>query len=129
MRTMMIGLLVTMGAGALAAPEQTARPGQMTEARVWVENRGPLQAIPVDLRDVKIERPLRVEIMNGDPTFPSNPVNVRLARQVWEYKSVVLGSGADLVRALTTEGLAGWETTGVFFVGQDKTTVILKRLR
>jgi hypothetical protein len=129
MRMMLIGFLVMTGAAMVAAPEQTARPGQMTEARVWVENRNPSEAIPVDVRAVNVERPIRVEVTNGEPGFSANPVNVRLARQVWEYKSIVVDSGVESIRALSSEGLAGWETTGISFVGQGKTTVLLKRLR
>jgi hypothetical protein len=40
-----------------------------------------------------------------------------------------VNSPADAVRALGNEGLAGWETTGVSFTAQDKTTLLLKRLR
>jgi hypothetical protein len=129
MRMMLIGFLVMTGAAMVAAPEQTARPGQMTEARVWVENRNASEAIPIDVRAVNVERPIRVEVTNGEPGFSANPVNVRLARQVWEYKSIVVDSGVESIRALSGEGLAGWETTGISFVGQGKTTVLLKRLR
>ena len=128
MRMMLIGLLVITGA-AIAAPEQTAQPGQMTQARVWIENRSSSEAIPIDLRAVNVERPIRVEVANGEPGFSSNPVNVRLARQAWEYKSIVVDAGVESVRALSSEGLAGWETTGISFVGQGKTTVLLKRVR
>ncbi len=129
MRMMLIGLLVITGAATIAAPEQTAQPGQMTQARVWVENRNASEAIPIDLRAVNVEHPIRVEVANGEPGFSSNPVNVRLARQVWEYKSIVVDAGVESVRALSSEGLAGWETTGISFVGQGKTTVLLKRVR
>jgi len=129
MRMMLIGFLVITGAAAVAAPEQTAQPGQMTKARVWIENRHSSEAIPIDLRAVNVEHPIRVEVANGEPGFSSNPVNVRLARQVWEYKSIVVDAGVESVRALSSEGLAGWETTGISFVGQGKTTVLLKRLR
>jgi hypothetical protein len=129
MRMMLIGLLVMTGAAMIAAPEQTAQPGQMTQARVWIENRNSSEAIPIDLRAVNVERPIRVEVANGEPGFSSNPVNVRLVRQVWEYKSMVVDAGVESIRALSSEGLAGWETTGISFVGQGKTTVLLKRLR
>jgi hypothetical protein len=54
---------------------------------------------------------------------------VRLVRQVWEYKSILMDSGVESIRALSSEGLAGWETTGISFNGPGKTTVLLKRLR
>jgi hypothetical protein len=140
MRTVMIGILVATSAALLAAPDQTAQPGQMTQARVWVQNRGSSEALPIDLREVNIDRPLRVEVMNGNPYFTASspvnvritntdPLNVRIARQVWEYTSISVDTGVDPVSALNTQGAAGWETTGVFFVSQNRTTLVLKRLK
>ena len=139
MRTVMIGILVATSAALLAAPEQTAQPGQMTQARVWVQNRADAEAVPIDLRAVNVQRPIRVEVANGDPhsgLYPVNvrvadsqPVNVRLTRQVWEYTSISVDSGVDPVSALNSQGAAGWETTGVFFVSQNRTTLVLKRLK
>jgi hypothetical protein len=139
MRTLIIGVFVTTGAIMLAALEQTAQPGQMTQARVWIENRDRAEAIPIDLRAVNVERPIRVEVANGDPFYSSHPVtvratesqplNVRLTRQVWEYTSISVDTGVDPVSALNTQGAAGWETTGVVFVSQNRTTLVLKRLK
>ena len=62
--------LVIAGTSILAAPEQTTRtPGQMTEAHVWVQNRGRTEAVPVELRDVNLDAPLKVHIINGEPAF------------------------------------------------------------
>ncbi len=62
-----VGVLIVGSAGMLAAPGQTQQPGQMTQARVLVLNRGRNEAIPVELRDANLDNPLRVRIMNGDP--------------------------------------------------------------
>jgi len=129
MRTVIIAALVITGAALLAAPEQTIRPGQMTEARVWVENRGRSETIPVDLRDVNLDRPLRVEVMNGDPSVAIRPLAVAQARQVWEYKAITMPPTGDPARVLNAEGLQGWETTGVVLVTQSGTTLLLKRPR
>jgi len=139
MRMLFMGILAT-GAALLAAPaEQTPVPGQMTQAQVWVRNRADAEAIPVDLRAVQLQRPIRVEVANGDPhagLYPVNvriddsqPVNVRHTRQAWEYTSISVDTGVDPVSALNAQGANGWETTGVFFVSQNRTTLVLKRLR
>ncbi len=132
MRTIMIGLFVTGATAVLASPDQTIRPGEMTEGRVWVQNRGSSEALPVDLREVNIDRPIRVQVMNGiagEVSATQNPVNVRVARPIWEYKSIMVDLGADPVMALNAEGVNGWETTGIVAEGQGKRTLLLKRAR
>jgi hypothetical protein len=132
MRTIIVGALLTGATALVAAPGQTVRPGQMTEARVWVQNRGSTEALPVDVREVNIDRPIRVQVMNGmsgEQWAIQSPVNVRVARPLWEYKSIMVDSGADPVMALNVEGAAGWETTGVVATGNGKTTLLLKRVR
>ena len=53
--------IVVVSSAMLASPEQTTQtPGQMTQARVWVENRGPHEALPVDLRAERNGRRVRV---------------------------------------------------------------------
>jgi hypothetical protein len=86
----------------------TQRPGQMTKASVFIENRGASQAIPVVLPN-------------------SAPVVVSLKRQVWEYRSVVLTVGQDVAMALTAVGLDGWETTGLQVTDGTRIAVLLKR--
>jgi hypothetical protein len=127
MRPMIIALFVATAA-ALVAAAQTIRPGQMTEARVWVQNRGRSEALPVDIREVNTDHPFKVEVVNGEPLSP-RPVSVVMARPSWEYKTMVINDAAQAVRLLNAEGQAGWETTGVSLVNPDGTTVILKRLR
>src|SRR4051812_35602467 len=123
--------LVVAGTSILAAPQQTTtQAGQMTKARVWVENRGRNEAIPIDLRDANLDVPLKVQVMNGDPGFTrTNPVQVTEIRKGWEYVTVALGPTDDITKALAPLGVVGWETTGIAFVGGDKTTLLLKRPR
>jgi hypothetical protein len=128
MRTLIVAVLIMTGAALLAAPEQTIRPGQMTEARVWIENRGHSEAVPVDVRDVNLERPLKVEVMNGDPAV-SRPVGIVRGRQQWEYKEVTVTPNFNPTQVLNNEGVGGWEITGVVLTIQDRTTLLLKRPR
>ena len=122
--------LVVAGTSILAAPGQTAQPGQMTQARVWVQNRGRGEAIPVELRDVNLDAPLKVVVANGDPAFRTNPVQVTEIRKMWEYQTVTLPSPEDVTAVLNGRGTAGWETTGIAFTAQDgRTTLLLKRPR
>ena len=120
--------LTTVGATTAARSDQTARPGQMTEARVWVENRGREQAVPVDVRAVTFDAPIRVQVVNGDINARAQEaVLVRQARQAWEYKTITVSAGDDA--ALKKPGEEGWETTGIAWVAPEGTTLLLKRLK
>ena len=122
----------------LAAPRQiqqpgqtTQQPGQMTQARVWIENRSASEAVPVDLRDVNLDHPLRVQIVNGELQYAlTNPLPVRSVRPVWEYQTITFAPGAaDMAPRLNPLGAAGWETTGVMLANAQGTTLLLKRPR
>lgn len=122
--------MVVAGTSILAAPQQTTTtPGQMTRARIWVENRGRNEAIPIDLRDVNLDAPLKIQVMNGDPSAARlSPVLVNEVRKTWEYAMLTVGPDDDMVALLNARGSAGWETTGVSFAnGTGK--VLLKRPR
>jgi hypothetical protein len=123
-----------LAATALVAAQQPARPiqpGEMTQARVWVENRGANQAIPIDLSAAHIAVPLNVHVTNGEPgAAMTSPLAVRGTRQIWEYEMVkVTAGGEDAAAILNAQGTAGWETTGIAFVSSDTTTLLLKRPR
>jgi hypothetical protein len=122
-------VLLVAATSILAAPQQTTRtPGQMTEAHVWVENRGKTEAVPVDVREVNLDAPLKVEITNADAAHPrTGAVIARQAQQAWDYHTVVVKDGQDPVVVLTGPGGAGWETTGITFVKPDGVTLLLKR--
>jgi uncharacterized iron-regulated membrane protein len=137
MRTVAMSLLaaalVAAGTTMRAAPDQS-RPGEMTDAKVWIQNRSRAEAIPVDLRAAGMETPLRVFVSNAE----TNPHTVRVAgtvrtqplRQEWEYETVAIVPDSGL-QALRSLGAAGWETTGVSWPGASGqgTTLLLKRLR
>ena len=121
-------VLIVAGTSILAAPSQTAQPGQMTQARVWVQNRGRAEAVSVDLREANLDSPLKVQIMNADPQYPrTSAVNARLVQQSWDYHTIMLKDGQDPLAALIGPGAAGWETTGITFVKPDGVTLLLKR--
>ena len=135
-----VGALVVTSFALTASPEPQPNPqqpaqgtqfaGQMTEAHVWIDNRGPEQAIPVDLRAVNADRPLRVHVVNNDPQFgQTGPVPVRPARALWEYRTMTLGPSDDLAARLNTLGADGWEAAGILSLTTQTTTVMFKRPR
>jgi len=120
-RSGVIGVLVlTAGVVALVARGQTTRPGDMTQSRVYVENRNRADAIPVLVENVAT--PVTVHL---DST---SSVTTSAVRQPWEYRTV-LADDADAVRALNDAGAAGWDAVGVLQSGAAGTTVLLKRPR
>ena len=123
-------VLIAAGTSILAAPDQTAQPGQMTQAHVWIQNRGRTEAVPVELREVHLDAPLKVQIVNGEPQYQSNPVQVREIRRVWEYETITVKPSEDVASRLNTEGASGWEATATWSVGgEGSTTLLLKRAR
>jgi hypothetical protein len=129
--------IVLISSTMLASPgrtqqpgQVTQQPGQMTQARVWIENRSRSEAVPVDLRDVNLDHPLHVQIINGELQHgPSNPVQVRPVRPLWEYQTVTLATGEEMAQKLNPLGGNGWETTGITSVSGQGTMVLLKRPR
>ena len=130
-------LALATGASAMLAapvqitpPQTTQQPGQMTEAHVWVDNRGHRQAVPVELSDEKLDHPLRVLIINGEQQYaPGNPVLVRPVRTLWEYQIVPIAKGDDIAQKLNALGAAGWETAAIMPADAQTTTLLLKRSR
>jgi hypothetical protein len=134
MAAAVVGALVVMSFALTASPEQqqlgTRTPGQPTEGHVRIDNRGSEEAIPVDVRDVHLDRPLRVEIINGESQYgATNPVQVRAIRPTWEYRTLSVLPTDDMAARLNPLGLAGWEITGSVFGTAQGTTVLLKRPR
>jgi hypothetical protein len=115
-----------------ASPEQqgTRTPGQMTEAHVWIDNRGSEEAIPVDVRDIRYDRPIRVQVVNGETQYGNtNPAQVRVVRPAWEYRTLSILPTDDAAARLNPLGTAGWETTGTVLSSAQGTTLLLKRPR
>jgi len=139
MAAALVGALVVTSFALTASPEPRPNPqpppgtqyaGQMTEAHVWVDNRGAEQAIPVDLRALNTDRALRVQVVNNDPQYgQTGPVSVRAARVLWEYRTITLGASDDLAARLNTLGADGWEAAGIISLTTQTTTVMFKRPR
>jgi hypothetical protein len=123
-----VSVMIVGGTAVLAAPEQnTLQAGQPTQARVWVENRGRSEAVPVDLREANLDNPLRVRIVSSEA--PADAVIVRMIPPRWEYRSITVALDQNAAQALTAEGAAGWETTGFALASADGNMFLLKRAR
>jgi hypothetical protein len=127
------GCLASAAAGGamLAAPSQD-RPGIPTQARVWVENRGQNEAVPVSvIGGVQMVGTANVAI-SGIPTValaPATTVQTRVARQTWEYRVLRVPTGSDMGALLSAAGLEGWEAIGLQVPEQTATAVVMKRPR
>src|SRR4051812_17128842 len=111
-----------VGVAALAARGQsTARPGEATQAHVWIDNRTPAEAVPVVVQGSAA--PLTVHVDS------SSTVQTIAGRQTWEYRSIPLAAGAEPARALAAVGSEGWEAVGVLQSGAAGATALLKRPR
>ena len=113
------------------AQDQTPQPGQPTQARVWIQNHGNTEAVPVSIQNVAADvAPLRVDV--GIPTVAigaGSVVQARVLRQPWEYEDVSIPSGQDPAALLGAAGADGWEVTSVVIPVQAGTLVVMKRPR
>ncbi len=128
--TSMAGVLLVCTSSTLAAPRQdgTLRPGQPTQARVWIENRGPGEAVPVAIQPPGSDAPpLRVQVIGAAGTTITGVVQTRTVRQWWEYRTVSIPIGQDATPLLNAAGTDGWEMTGVFITTRNGTDIIFKR--
>lgn len=113
-------LLAAAGGAALVAAQSTVRPGDPTQARVWIENRAPNEAVPVSLE--RIDATANVRLVAIDPQ-----TLVRVStRQEWEYRSIAV-TPAEAAQQLQTLGQQGWEAVGVLQAGPNGPTLLLKR--
>jgi len=114
-------LVCIAGADFLSARGQsTARPGEMTQARVWIENRSPNEAVPVIVENVVT--PITAHL---DTT---STVQTVAARQTWQYRSEQLSPGASAA-VLDRVGMEGWEAVGLIQSGPMGVTILFKRPR
>jgi hypothetical protein len=127
-----LGGIVLPAAGAmLAAPGQQDRPGQIGQNKVWIENRGRNEAVPVAIQEVTTSTPIGVQVI-GTPTVAvtaASVVQARLVRQAWEYRTVNIATGQDASPMLSTAGADGWEAAGIQFTTPLGTAFVLKRPR
>lgn len=111
-----------------SAQEWTTQPAP-TQARVWVQNRGQNEAVPVMVAASGAPLPVQVGGTVLVATAPGGAVETKAARQAWAYRGVHVAAGQDPVAALATAGADGWETTGLVFPGAGHTIVVMKRPR
>jgi hypothetical protein len=126
------GIVVTAGGAMLAAPagQGQDRPGQIGQTRVFVENHGRSEAIPIVLQEVTTPTPLSVLVV-GTPTValpPTTVVQVRAVRQAWDYRLLNLPAAGDAA-ALSAAGADGWEVTGILTAPTSGNVLVLKRPR
>ena len=128
-RTIAVALGSALWAGAGTVATQP-RPGEPTQARVWVQNRQMDERIPVSLREVGQDVVVRTQVASLPPLTlaAGTVVAARSTPQVWEYRSVVVPSNGDPAAALRAAGAEGWETTGVIVpAAGGGSSVLLKR--
>jgi len=113
----LVVLAVAAGTVFLTA-QATQTPGEMTRARVWVENKEPFETIPVS-----VERFASVASMRLSGVDASVVLTSRAVRQQWEYRVVPYDNGA-----LAGAGNDGWEAVGVV-TSAGNPSVLLKRPR
>jgi hypothetical protein len=114
--------------GALAQ-DRTQQPGQPTQARVWIQNQGEKEAVPVSIQNVAPDSLLQVQV-TGDPLVrigSGSVVEARIARQSWEYRTLTVTAGQDPVAVLNSAGVDGWEATGLTVPATGGTIVFMKR--
>jgi hypothetical protein len=122
-------LAVGVALRATAAQNVPLLPGQLTQERVWIQNRGEAEAVPMSIENMSSEAPpLRVQVV-GTPIvmFGAASGQVRADRQLWEYRNVTIPSGQDPTALLNAAGADGWEATGVTVGAQGATLVLMKR--
>ena len=136
-----VGVACIAGTAMLAAPGQGTRtPGQVTEGKVWIENRGRNEAIPVSAPDqlpvvvqnVTTAMTVAVRLAGATPSQPPPPVAVQSAQQRWEYRTVAIPIDAEeqaVTKLLVAPGIEGFEPTGVQLSTRSATLLVLKRPR
>ena len=123
------GLLIG-GPAPLAAPEQTY-PGQPTQGKVWIENRGRREAVPVSLEDAGMETTLRVQVTGTATVAITAPTvfDTKHARQPWEYERIAMLPDDDPRPELNRLGREGWEATTQWITARGQLTIVLRRPR
>src|SRR5262249_49195799 len=98
------------------AAQSTRAPGELTQARVWVENKAPFEPIPVSVEGFASTPSVRLSSVDTSVVLAS-----RAGRQQWEYRIVPYDNGA-----LVGAGNDGWEAVGVV-ASAGSPSVLLKR--
>jgi hypothetical protein len=113
-------VLVSIAGASLLSARGQSRPGEMTQARVWVENRNPNEAVPVVVQNVVTPITAHLDTTSTVQTVAS--------RQVWQYRSVQLPAAAA-GETLNPVGMDGWEAVSVLQSNSSGATILFKRPR
>jgi len=116
----------TVLAGASSTFARQNQPGMPTLAQVYIQNRDRSEAIPIKVQNTGDSLPV---IVVGMPTvsFAQNAVvGTMSARQVWEYRRLVIATTNDVTPSLNEAGLQGWEAVTAVTAGSN-TIWTLKR--
>ena len=112
-----------VSAAALAGASMTFasqnQPGLPTLAQVHILNRDRGDAVPVKVQNTGDSLPV---LIVGEPTVALSAnavVATRSARQVWEYRRIVVPVANDATPALAAAGLEGWEAVAALTSGTN----------
>jgi hypothetical protein len=126
-------LAVIGGVATVASlPQDSTKFPGPTQARVWIQNQGRSEAVPMTLQSVAPDMSPMNVLVSGTPTVrldTGNVVPVREIRQRWEYRCFNIGPADDPTVALNAAGDDGWDATGLVFPGRTGTVVVMKRPR
>ena len=129
---LLLGAVAIAAAGSttLAAPNQTY-PGQPTEGRVVIENRGLQQAVPISVQQIAGDATMRVQIVGTPAVSIAAPavLEMRQARQAWDYQRVTALPDEDVTLELNRAGKDGWEAAFQYITARGGLVVVLKRPR
>ena len=113
----LLGVAALVGASSTFARQN--QPGLPTLAQVHILNRDRADAIPIKVQNTGDYLPV---IVVGTPSvsFAQNSIVGTLsARQVWEYRRVVVPIANDATATLSEAGLQGWEVVHAMTVGAN----------
>jgi hypothetical protein len=114
----------------VSAQDSTAQPGQPTRARVWIENRGLEESVPVSIHAIEgTALPVEMTGVTAVSIDPASVAPTRMVRQAWEYRDLRVPAGQDAVPALNAAGAEGWEAAGVAIASAGGTVIVMKRPR
>ncbi len=112
-----------------ARGQSTQRPGDPTQARVFVDNRAPNEAVPVLVQSIATP----VVVQSGSTPLTAHLDSASLvqtvaARQTWQYRTMTLQAAAA-GESLNPVGTDGWEAVAVLQSGPSGSTILFKRPR
>ena len=110
---------VTAFAGVSITFARQNQPGFPTLAQVHIINRDRGDAVPIKVQNTGDSLPV---IVVGEPTVglaPNATVATRSARQIWDYRRLVVPVATDATAALGAAGLEGWEAVAATIVGTN----------